>query len=83
MIHMAQVIGLELTGNQEEDKYLLAKELLKLTKSIGIKTLSEQGIKEEDFEMLAEDVLHEPVLGFNPRQGITKEDVIAILKKAY
>ena len=33
--------------------------------------------------MLAEDVLHEPVLGFNPRQNITKEDVIEILKKAF
>lgn len=83
MVHMAQVIGLEPTGNLEEDKYLLAKELLKLTKSIGIRTLSEQGIKEEDFDMLAEDVLHEPVLGFNPRQNITKEDVIEILKKAF
>lgn len=83
MVHMAQVIGLETSGNPEEDKYLLAKELLKLTESIGIKKLSEQGIKEEDFDMLAEVVLHEPVLGFNPRQNITKEDIIAILKKAY
>ena len=32
---------------------------------------------------LAEDVLKEPVLGFNPRQGVTKEDVIAILEQAY
>jgi alcohol dehydrogenase len=33
--------------------------------------------------MLADDVLKEPVLNFNPRQGITKEDVLAILEKAY
>ena len=32
---------------------------------------------------LAEDVLKEPVLGFNPKQNVTKEDVIAILKKAF
>lgn len=83
MVDLAKTIGLETSGNLDEDKYLLSKELLKLIRSIGIKTLSEQGIKEEDFDMLAEDVLHEPVLGFNPKQGITKEDVIAILKKAY
>ena len=83
MARMAETIGLKPSGNPEEDKYLLAHELLKLTKSIGIQTLSQQGIKEEDFDMLAEDVLHEPVLGFNPKQGITKEDVLAILKKAY
>ena len=54
-----------------------------LTKELGIKRLSEQGIKKEDFDMLADDVLKEPVLNFNPRQGITKEDVLAILEKAY
>ena len=61
----------------------LAKELEALTKELGIKRLSEQGIKKEDFDMLADDVLKEPVLNFNPRQGITKEDVLAILEKAY
>lgn len=83
MVELAKAIDLPVTGETDKDKYLLSEELLKLTKELGIKTLSEQGIKEEDFEMLAEDVLHEPVLGFNPRQDITKEDVIEILKKAY
>lgn len=32
--------------------------------------------------MLADDVLKEPVLGFNPKQGVTKEDVLNILHKA-
>ena len=45
--------------------------------------MSEQGIEKKDFDMLAEDVLKEPVLGFNPRQNITKEDVLAILEKAF
>ena len=45
--------------------------------------MSEQGIEKKDFDMLADDVLKEPVLGFNPRQNITKEDVLAILEKAY
>lgn len=83
MVELAKAIDLPVTGNIDTDKYLLSDELLKLTKELGIKTLSEQGIKEEDFEMLAEDVLHEPVLGFNPRQNITKEDILGILKKAY
>ena len=54
-----------------------------MTKTVGIKTLSELGVEEKDFEMIAEDVLKEPVLGFNPRQNITKEDILAILKKAF
>lgn len=82
MLELAKAIGLELTGIIEEDKYILAKELKKLTIELGIKTLSEQGIKECDLEMLADDVLNEPVLGFNPRQGVTKQDVLNILHKA-
>lgn len=82
MIELAKAINLSLTGNVEEDKYVLSKELLNMTKKVGIKTLSELGIKEDDFDMIAEDVLKEPVLGFNPRQNITKDEVIGILKKA-
>lgn len=83
MVELAKAIELPVTGDIEKDKYLLSDELLKLTKNLGIKTLSEQGIRKEDFNMLAQDVLHEPVLNFNPRQGITKEDVLAILEKAF
>ena len=82
MAELAQAIGLPVTGDLEKDQLLLSKELLKLTKELGIKTLSQQGIEENDLEMLAEDVLKEPVLGFNPRQGVTKEDVLTILRKA-
>lgn len=83
MVDLAKAIHLSVTGDLEEDKLLLAKELKHLTTELGIKTLSEQGIQEKDFEMLAEDVLKEPVLHFNPRQNITKEDILKILKKAY
>lgn len=83
MVDMAKAIGLPVTGSQEEDMYLLSRDLLAMTKELGIKTLSEQGIEKKDFDMLADDVLKEPVLGFNPRQNITKEDVLAILEKAY
>ncbi len=83
MVELARAIELSVTGNLEEDKYLLSRELLRLTKELQIKTLSQQGIEEKDFEMLADDVLKEPVLNFNPRQGITKEDILSILKKAF
>lgn len=82
MVDLAKAIELPVSGDLEKDKYLLSKELLRMTKTVGIKTLSELGIEEKDFDMIAEDVLKEPVLGFNPKQGVTKEDVIAILKKA-
>lgn len=83
MVDLARAIGLPISGNLDEDKLLLAKELKNLTSELGIKTLSEQGIEKKDFDMLAEDVLKEPVLGFNPRQNITKEDVLVILEKAF
>ncbi len=83
MVDLAVAIGLEPTGDLEKDKLLLSEELLRLTKELKIKTLSEQGISRDDFDMLADDVLKEPVLGFNPKQGVTKEDVLAILEKAF
>jgi len=83
MVELAKAIGLEPTGDIGKDKLLLSEELLRLTKELKIKTLSEQGISRDDFDMLAEDVLKEPVLGFNPKQGVTKEDILAILEKAY
>ena len=83
MAELAAAVGLENSGELEKDKLLLSDALLALTKTLNIKTLSEQGIEKKDFDMLAEDVLKEPVLGFNPRQGVTKEDVIRILTQAY
>ena len=83
MAALAEAIGIDLSGEQEKDQYLLSDALLKLTRRLGIKTLSEQGIDEKDLDMVAEDVLKEPVLGFNPRQGVTKEAVLDILKQAY
>ena len=83
MVDLAKAIGLSPSGDLSEDKYLLSEALLGLIKTLGIKTLKEQGISKDDFDMLAGDVLHEPVLGFNPRQDITKEDVIGILEQAY
>jgi alcohol dehydrogenase len=83
MVELAKAINLPVSGDVEKDKYLLAKELKKLLRLLGIKTLAEQGIKEKDFDMIAAAVLAEPVLNFNPKQGVTKEAVIKILKQAF
>ena len=83
MIELAKAIDLPMTGDKDKDMYALSDALLAMTKKLGIKTLSEQGIKKEDFDMLADDVLKEPVLNFNPKQGVTKEDVLELLKKAF
>lgn len=83
MAELARAIGLTMSGNMEDDKYLLAGELLHLVQKLGIKTLSEQGITELDLDMLAEEAMREPVLGFNPRQDVGKEDILAILRKAF
>ena len=83
MVDLAKAIGLTPSGNLDEDRFLLSRALLSLIRELKIKTLSEQGISRADFGMLADDVLREPVLHFNPRQGVTREDVLAILDKAF
>ena len=83
MADLARAIHISVSGSPQQDKYLLAEEFKRLIKELGIKRLSEQGVEKKDFDMLAEDVLREPVLAFNPRQGITKEDILAILEKAF
>lgn len=82
MVQLAKTMGLPVTGDIKKDQYLVAKELRQLIRELGIKTLSEQGIGETDLELLADDVLKEPVLNFNPRQNVSKADVLAILRQA-
>lgn len=81
MIKLAETIGLRLSS-AAADRYLISDEMKRLTRRVGIQSLSAQGVPEDSFSMLADDVLKEPVLAFNPRQGITKEDVIRILQQA-
>lgn len=87
MIEMAKAINLPLSGNEDEDKYALAKELLRMVKEMGIRPLHEQGrdhkITEDDFDIIATDALKEGPMHFNPRQDVTKETIIDILKKAF
>ena len=83
MIELAKAIDLRLCGAQEKDMYALSEALEQMTKDLGIRRLSDYSISRDDFGMIADDVLKEPVLNFNPRQGITREDVLAILEKAF
>lgn len=83
MADLAEAIGLPLSGNPEEDQYKLADALEVLIKDLRISTLSEQKIERKDLTMLADDVLKEPVLDFNPKQNITRNDIIGILEMAY
>ncbi len=87
MIEMAKAINLPLTGDEEKDKYALSDELLRMVKELGIRPLHEQGrerkVTEADFDIIAEDALKEGPLHFNPRQDVTKETIIEILKKAF
>lgn len=83
MVDLAKAIGLTPSGDLSADKFLLADALKALCKEVGIRTLSEQGITKDSFDMLADEVLKEPVLGFNPRQGVTREDILAVLEKAF
>lgn len=83
MTQIARALDLETTGNAEDDTNAVVEKLKILEAAIGIQSLKEQGVPEDAFDMLAEDVLKEPVLGFNPRKDITKDEVIGLLKEAY
>jgi alcohol dehydrogenase len=56
--------------------------VLQLSRRIGIPTLKELGVSRDDFEKIALDSLKEISTIFNPRNP-SKEDVIAILEKAF
>ena len=83
MVDMARKLGLPLIGDQDRDMYALSDAMKALNERLKIRTLSQHGIQEADLAMLAKDVLAEPVLNFNPRQGIMEKDVLGILKEAF
>ncbi len=63
------------------DKAIAA--LSRLAKDVGIPAhLSEMGVKEEDFELMATNALLDGNAGSNPRKG-NKQDIIDLFKKAY
>ncbi len=64
-----------------ESAYKAVEVVHKLTKDIGIPTLSQLGIKEEDIDLLADEAMKSGDRNFNPR--ITKkEDFIKLFYKA-
>ncbi len=55
----------------------------RLATDIGIPTsLKEMGVKEEDFELMAENALRDGNAGSNPRKG-NKNDIINLFRKAF
>ncbi len=63
------------------DKAIAA--MARLAKDVGIpSSLKEMGVKEEDFELMAENALKDGNAGSNPRKG-NKKDIINLFKKAY
>ncbi len=63
------------------DKAIAA--MARLAKDVGIPAhLSEMGVKEEDFELMAINALNDGNAGSNPRKG-NKQDIINLFKKAF
>jgi alcohol dehydrogenase len=79
LLDIGQAIGLtrdECTGDRVEER------LMVLNQSIGIPSLKSTGIKEDEFEFLASEVMKEPSIAMNPRL-VKEEEVVALLKRAY
>ena len=56
--------------------------LSELSKTVGItQTIKDYGVKEEDFDMLAEKAMNDPCKPGNPRE-VTKEDFIELFRQA-
>ena len=82
MADMARTVGIGTTGAAEGDALLFAGALGRLTRQAGIGGLSEQGIREADLPLIAAEALKEPVLSFNPRQNVTQDEMLAVLRQA-
>lgn len=83
MKDIAIAMGLKVDGLSDMDAGALAvKRVAEISKNIKIPTLKEAGISADMFDTLAEASMVECALNTNPRT-VTKEDVLAVLKKAY
>lgn len=68
--------------SKEEVISKFVDEIKKLSKAVGITmTISDYGVKEADLEMLADKAMEDPCKPGNPRE-VTKEDFIALYRKA-
>lgn len=81
---IAQFMGENIEGLsvlEAADKAIAA--MARLAKDVGIpSSLKEMGVKEEDFELMANNALKDGNAGSNPRKGTVK-DIINLFKKAY
>jgi alcohol dehydrogenase len=76
-------MGLEIKDLTPNDALSITIDaVLQMSRAIGIPTLKELGASRDDFEKIALDSLKEISTIFNPRNP-SKEDVIAILEKAF
>lgn len=76
-------MGLDVAGLSAEEAVKATVSAVKqLSSRIGIPTLKEAGVSRDDFDAVAADALAEISTIFNPRHP-SKEEVIAILDKAY
>ncbi|MGL1957262.1 MAG: iron-containing alcohol dehydrogenase [Colwellia sp.] len=80
---IAEALGVDTHGMPTEEANIAAITAIKnLSKKVGIPaSLVEFGVKEEDFDKLADQALADACTGGNPKIP-TKEDIIAIYKKA-
>lgn len=80
---IAAAMGIDVTGMSDAAAAQAAVELVKnFNKELEIPTLKDCGVTKDMFDRLAEDALQEISTLFNPRDP-SKEDVLAILEKAY
>lgn len=70
-------------GAKEATAESLIERLLEFAKELGIpRNLKELGVKEEDFEILAEHAMKDVCMLTNP-VNFTKEQVVAVIRQAY
>lgn len=81
---IAEFMGENIEGLSVMDAADKAIEAMaRLSKDVGIPTsLKAMGVKEEDFELMAENALKDGNAGSNPRKG-TKADIVNLFKQAY
>lgn len=81
-IPIANVLGYDIKGKSaEECAALVVNEMKRLAKEVGIpETLSELGVNEVDFDLLAENAMKDICAPGNPVE-FTKEQIIELYKK--
>ncbi len=81
---IAEFMGENIDGLSVMDAaYKAIDAMRRLASDVGIPaSLKEMGVKEEDFELMAENALRDGNAGSNPRKG-NKNDIINLFKKAF